>query len=330
MLFLYNLVASKNKNQTDLPKQNQVRIMSRNNNTASTATTGYRLPTFAPPPPSTTPIYFSWIVDGVEKIYSPSAAGVLTYCIPRVHVSVDEDFVKSVMDQFFTTKIGKKATTDICRVDFQPIEGNTNFKRAFVYHTQFLPTTGCWMGHFNAMATRGAAGMWNASSNYPYNMPLVCRITKSIFTTEHEKNPIKVNFIHNGRHNFWLILPNLSPITEIQRELTEQIAEYSDALVGELANLAKAGLPVPNDFNEKVLEHSRVQTAWLSFSDHTQQFIDILANLSIECDRIRAYAMKNGVRTIEFDDEMALMQFEHDEDNAAIEALDEEVERGDF
>jgi hypothetical protein len=303
--------------------------MSSNNNAA--ATTGYSLPAFPAPPPLPTPLHFTWTVDGVEKLYGPSVAGVLTYCIPRIHISVDENFVKNLMKGYFDLYAGEGAVRDVCRIDFQPIEGNTNFKRAFVYHEQYMPRQSLsgWLPHFNSLSQR-REGMWSGVYDYSYNQPLVDRITESIFEREHEKSPIRVPFHHNGRDNFWLLLPNLNPMTENQRELAEEIAEETDDLVGELANIAAARLPVPNEFDHSVLFSSRVQTAWVSFTDATTELMYKLHLVRTECERIRAYALKNGVRTIEFDEEMELMQFEHDEDNAAIEALDDEVARGDW
>jgi hypothetical protein len=267
----------------------------------------------------------------MEKTYAPSAIGVVTYHIPRIHVSVDEEFLKKVMCDFFTHNIGDKTNINtVVRVDFRPIEGNPNFKSAFIYHAQFTPFSGDWTGHFHAIAQRGA-GIWSNSAAYPENMPLVSRITKSIFMGEYSNQPVKVNFTHNGRQNFWMLLPNRNPLTENQRMMTENITEASEQLVEGLMLLADDDLPVPNGFDSSVLfDDCKVDTAWTPEYEATPKMFGKWNRVMMERDRIRAYADEHG--TYSFRDLEAMEEFETEmeEFDCAIEMLQEEAERPHF
>ena len=304
----------------------------------NTSRNGSYLPAFVPPPPPATPAHFTWLVEYIddatgeammmEKTYAPSAIGVLTYHIPRIHVSVDEDFIKSVLCEYFTRNLGAENTiAHVGRIDFHPIEGNPDFRSAFVYHYDFTHATGDWNGHFHAMAQRGA-GIWSNSAAYPENMPLASRITKSIFMGEYSNQQVKVNFTHNGRQNFWMLLPNRNPLTENQRMMTENIAEASAQLVEGLLLLADDDLPVPNDFDSSVLfDDGKVDTAWTPEYEATPKLFGKWNRVTMERDRIRAYADEHGA--LAFRDLEAMEEFEAelDEFDCAIEMLQEEAER---
>lgn len=319
-----------------MSKQIKNLAMSRNNTQTNN---GSYLPTFVPPPPPATPIHFTWLVNYIgdndedvmiEKTYAPSAAGVLTYHIPRIHVSVDEDFIKNVLRDYFNHHIGSYTSiNNVVRIDFRPIEGNPDFRSAFVYHNQFTPASGDWSFHFNANAQRGA-GIWSNSAAYPENMPLVSRITKCIFMGEYSNQPMKVHFTHNGHQNFWMLLPNRNPLTENQRFMIENTAENMDQLVQGLLLLADDNLPLPNDFDSSVLFDDKIDTAWTPEYEATPKIFGKWNRATMERDRIRAYADEHGA--LAFRDLEAMENFEDEMDNfdCAIEMLQEEMERPNF
>lgn len=309
--------------------------MSRNNSQTNNGNGSY-LPAFIPPPPPANPIHFTWLVNYIgdngedvmmEKTYTPSSLGVLTYHIPRIHVSVDEDFIKNVLRDYFTRNLGAESTiAQVGRIDFRPIEGNPDFRSAFVYHYDFTHATGDWTGHFYAIAQRGA-GVWSNSAAYPENMPLASRITKSIFMGEYSNQPVKVHFTHNGRQNFWMLLPNRNPLTENQRVMMENTAESMAQLVEGLLLLADDDLPVPNDFDSSVLFDDKIDTAWTPEYEATPKIFGKWNRVTMERDRIRAYADEHGA--LAFRDLEAMEDFEEEMEDfdCAIEMLQEEAER---
>jgi len=169
--------------------------------------------------------------------------GVLSYFIPRVHASVDEEFLKIQLENFWMNRagLGKSNVTQphlyIQRVDFVPYENNPSFNKVFVYH--------------NSAAER------DMTNEVIYQ-------TKQIFEAEDKKSPIRCNFFHRGKNSYWLLLPNLNPLTLRQQEYAKNISELQDDITDNMSRLCESNLPVPAEFNLSVLEHKHIETAFRS------------------------------------------------------------------
>ena len=297
----------------------------RRNNTSSGYTASYALPAFNPHAPVNGELendVFKWVVDGELKTYTPAAWGVVTYCIPRVHISVTEDFLKQRLGGFFDNETNLRFDMNgVERVEFVPLEGNADFQKAYVYHARLSAEDK--YNHNRRISSVGTSCRWG-DGFYGTEMNMVNRITNDLFTSEAAKRPIKVNFIHNGRKNFWLLLPNLSPLTPSQVAITEELTELSSSLISQLCRIAKCGFPVPADFDSSVLDENRIDTAWTELGAQTAAFQEKLNKLRCECDRINEFAEGEGILTMDDDAAMELIEFEMDEEDAAIEAMHEE------
>lgn len=264
-------------------------------------------------------VYF---MNDEQKAYTPSLCGVLTYCIPRIHKSVTEDFLKKVLTDFFNIHIGICFDlNNVERVDFIPIEGNANFKKAFVYHRAM--TYEDKDNHLNRLAFAKNHNYWN---NYRFitTMDIVNRITTDLFQSEKRHEPIKVYFTDKGQCNYWMLLPNLNPLTTYQVHITEQLSDLSTELISGLANLTSTGLSIPNDFDVSVLDDERVDTAWELMETQNEQFQEKMVKLTRECDRIRNYTVSCGKFTVDDLYEMDRLELDMDEEDAAIEAMHKE------
>jgi hypothetical protein len=167
--------------------------------------------------------------------------GVLTYFIPRVHASVDEPFLKQVLENFWMNRsgLGYLAVTQphwrIKRVDFVPYDNDPSFNKVFVYHDSAAPI-----------------GMSNE----------VVYQTRQIFEAEEKKAAVRCNFFHHGKDSYWLLLPNLNPLTVKQQQMAETIRDLQDDIIANLSIICDAGLSVPFDFKLSVLDHKHIETAF--------------------------------------------------------------------
>lgn len=252
------------------------------------------------------PTYFNWSPEGyggAVRDYEPSAQGVLTYCIPRVHVSVTEEFMRCTLGDYFDhytmlPEFSSYPTTfDCCeidRIDFVAIDGNAHFKQAFVYH---VPLSAQDKKDHQTRLREAMNGKWYRG--YPAMMDIVNRITKDIFASEYKRDALKVKIKHNGRDNFWMLLPNRNPMTMSQLEMTGKIAEENEKLMTGLALLNEAGIPLPTSFDESVLEYKKIDTAWQSHRASMEQLMDKLVALKTENKKIHDFANHNGGLTAE-------------------------------
>ena len=119
-------------------------------------------------------------------------------------------------------------------------------------------------------------------------------------------------------------------ITSNQVQITEQLTELSGNLIDTLFHIAKCGFPVPADFDDSVLEDTRIDTAWQPLHVQDIAFQEKLNKLRCECQRLTDFAESNGIITVDDDEAMELIEFELDEEDAAIEAMHEERIRMDI
>jgi hypothetical protein len=247
------------------------------------------------------PTPFQWDVNGEKMTYTPAAWGVLTYVIPRVHISLTDDdgvaFMKARLKEHFRYVITYNYDfTDVTRIDFVPLDGNANFVKAFVYHRQMTPADK--QAH-HERRSENYFNIYNMRNRPEWsNMSLVSRITETIFAKElHHSSPLHVNYFHNGKQSYWMLLPNLSPLTTNQRDITEQMSDLSSELIANLDTLAAAGKPVPSDFDQSVLDDTRIDTAWTPLNIVQQQFHDKLTKLRNESVHIANYINSLGLAT---------------------------------
>ena len=244
------------------------------------------------------PINFSWSINGKQSLYEPSMNNVLTYFIPRVHVSVDEEFLMTVLREYFDGTTGNYFDCNtISRVDFAEIEGNENFKQAFVYHTQM--TERDEINHFNRMCS--IRNIWR-SAEYPMTMNIVNRITQDIFIKERNNSPFRVNFTHKGRKNFWILLPNLNPLTEFQKEMADMLGDIHKEIIDELMLLCEQNVDIPDAFDKSILEYNKVDTAWEPIDYTSEKMNEKLIEYKTELQKLIEYAnKKNVLSTIDMD-----------------------------
>lgn len=279
-----------------------------------------QLPPFPLPASLRDECNFQWEVNGERKTYTPAVWGVLTYCIPRVHISVTKDFMKNTLREFFDDQSVMGLNMNrVQRVEFVPLKGTTDFQKAFVYHYAMTSEDRC-------DTPRGASPRW---SNRFYNpaMNLVNRITSDIFASEASKRPMKVHFTHNGRKNFWMLLPNLTPLTPNQVEITERLTEMSGDLIDLLHTLARVNIQLPATFDDTVLEDNRIDTAWVALSESLDRLREKESKLYRQLNNLRAYAERQSVPLFTDDEAMELIEFEMDEEDAAIEQMHEDRQR---
>ena len=167
--------------------------------------------------------------------------GILTYFIPRVHVSVDEAFLKQQLENFWMNRSGlgylavSQPHLRIQRVDFVPYENDPSFNKVFVYH--------------DSAAERG---MTNE----------VVYQTKQIFDAEERKAALRCNFFHRGKDSYWLLLPNLNPLTLRQQQYAKTISELHDDIIDNLSRVCESNLQLPAEFDISVLDHKHIETAF--------------------------------------------------------------------
>lgn len=247
---------------------------------------------------------FSWPVHGEMKVYTPCVCGTLTYCLPRVHISVSKDFLATKMVSFFSQTFNFLAPL-VNRIDFVPINGSEHFVKAFVTHYQ------------------------DDSYNPRQPMSVISHITEKIFASEFYKKPIRVDFSHNHRHNYWLVLPNLNPLTNYQHDVIEQMQVLSSELINNLDILNTSGIPIPKWFNISVLDDNRICTAWTPLQEQNQLFNEKVVLLREQSNRIKNYATQHGCLNTDDIEEMEKMEFElNEEELHATHAFKEAA--GDF
>ena len=252
------------------------------------------------------PINFSWSINGKQCLYEPSMNNVLTYFIPRVHVSVDEEFLMTTLREYFDGTTGNYFDCNtISRVDFAEIEGNENFKQAFVYHTRM--TQRDEIDHFKRICNR--RNLWR-SADYPITMNIVNRITQDIFLKERNNNAFKVNFTHNDRKNFWIILPNRNPMTEEQKEIAETLGDIHQDIIDEMMLLCEQNVNVPESFDYSILEYSKIDTAWDSVEYVTEQMEEKIERYKAEHLKLIEYANEKNVLTSLDMDAMEDLEFQ--------------------
>jgi hypothetical protein len=290
--------------------------MSANQTTPQTTNqTPVKLPPFPLPASLHDEFNFQWEVNGELKTYTPSRWGVLTYCIPRVHVSVTEDFMKTTLREFFDDQgvLGLNMNR-VQRVEFVPLKGTDDFQKAFVYHYAMTPEDRC-------DTPNGVPSSRWSNRFYKHTMNLVNRITSDIFASEAAKRPTKVHFKHNGRKNFWMLLPNLSPLTPMDVEITERLTEMSGDLIDLLHSFARTNTPLPATFDATVLEDKRIDTAWIPLNRTTDCLSGKERKLRQELTSLRTYAERNNVPLLTDDEAMEMIENELDEEDAAIEQM---------
>lgn len=271
--------------------------------------------------------YVTKFHDGVQYVYNMSALGVLTYCIPRVHTSVTEDFMKNVLRDFFDDKTAMQLDMNcVSEIDFVPIPGCTDFKKAFVYHRYMSEDD--HYNHFERIQRAGRRNMWWDRNS---KMNMVNRITASIFSDSATGSPVKVNFVHNGRRNFWLLLPNLNPLTVKQRDLTEEISDIRCKVISQLSLLADAGLPVPDNFDDSVLDERRVDTAWATdvhtHNMHITFYLQKMEEaLTAQLNILKQYADSKSALTVDDLDAMEHFQNLMDEEQEALNTMHDQIE----
>ena len=318
---------SANRNTNTNRRNNRDNRRNRRNETTQRGSS--YLPRFNPTEPIP-PTPFQWEVNGEKMTYTPAAWDILTYVIPRVHISLTDDdgiaFMKDRLKKHFRDEIAYNYDfTDVTRIDFVPLNGNANFVKAFVYHRQM--TAADKQAHHE----RRSEHRFNAynSLNRPAwrNMTLVSRITETIFASEHHKMTQRVYFVHNGKQSYWMLLPNLNPLTTYQRDITEQMGDLSSELIDNLAILAYAGKPVPSDIDLSILDDTRIETAWWPCARVTVMFNDKLKRFEqSECWRLTDYINSLGLATSADNDAMELLEFEMEEEDVNIEHAMEQAE----
>lgn len=173
--------------------------------------------------------------------YFVAKFGVLTYFIPRVHASVDETFLRNQLEQFWMNRSGlgylavNQPYLRIKRVDFVPYDNNPSFNKVFVYHD--------------------SAAEFGMTNEVVYQ-------TRQIFEAEDTKAPIRCNFFHRGKDSYWLLLPNLNPLTSNQQHYAKTISELQEDIIDNLSRVCDAGLILPREFNLSVLDHKHIETAF--------------------------------------------------------------------
>lgn len=277
--------------------------------------TAVQLPPFPLPASLRDDCDFQWEVNGELKTYTPSRWGVLTYCIPRVHVSVTEEFMKNTLREFFDDQgvLGLNMNR-VQRVEFVPLKGTDDFQKAFVYHYAMTPEDRC-------DTPNGIPSSRWSNRFYKPTMDLANRITSDIFASEAAKRPMKVNFKHNGRKNFWMLLPNLSPLTPMDVEITERLTEMSGDLIDLLHSFARTNTPLPATFDETVLEDKRIDTAWVPLNRTTDCLSEKERKLRQQLNGLREYAEHKNVPLFTDDEAMEMIENELDEEDAAIEQM---------
>lgn len=277
--------------------------------------TAVQLPPFPLPASLRDDCDFQWEVNGELKTYTPSRWGVLTYCIPRVHVSVTEEFMKNTLREFFDDQgvLGLNMNR-VQRVEFVPLKGTDDFQKAFVYHYAMTPEDRC-------DTPNGIPSSRWSNRFYKPTMDLANRITSDIFASEAAKRPMKVHFKHNGRKNFWMLLPNLSPLTPMDVEITERLTEMSGDLIDLLHSFARTNTPLPATFDETVLEDKRIDTAWVPLNRTTDCLSEKERKLRQQLNGLREYAEHKNVPLFTDDEAMEMIENELDEEDAAIEQM---------
>ena len=277
--------------------------------------TAVQLPPFPLPASLRDDCDFQWEVNGELKTYTPSRWGVLTYCIPRVHVSVTEEFMKNTLREFFDDQgvLGLNMNR-VQRVEFVPLKGTDDFQKAFVYHYAMTPEDRC-------DTPNGIPSSRWSNRFYKPTMDLANRITSDIFASEAAKRPMKVNFKHNGRKNFWMLLPNLSPLTPMDVEITERLTEMSGDLIDLLHSFARTNTPLPATFDETVLEDKRIDTAWVPLNRTTDCLSEKERKLRQQLNGLREYAEHKNVPLFTDDEAMEMIENELDEEDSAIEQM---------
>ena len=277
--------------------------------------TAVQLPPFPLPASLRDDCDFQWEVNGELKTYTPSRWGVLTYCIPRVHVSVTEDFVKNTLREFFDDQgVTGLNMNDVQRVEFVPLKGTDDFQKAFIYHHAMTPEDRC-------DTPNGVPCSRWSNRFYKPTMDLANRITSDIFASEAAKRPMKVHFKHNGRKNFWMLLPNLSPLTPMDVEITERLTEMSGDLIDLLHSFARTNTLLPATFDETVLEDKRIDTAWVPLNRTTDCLSEKERKLRQQLNGLREYAERKNVPLFTDDEAMEMIENELDEEDAAIEQM---------
>lgn len=236
-------------------------------------------------------------VDGQLKDYTPTVHHVLTYTIPRVHVSVSKDpeFIKDRLRTFFNTELAynKYDFTQVERIDFIPREGDSDFVKAVVYHK---PMSAADKHHHVARTTEHKFNRWHALNRQQWRqMTLVSRITETIFSGERNLMAEQVHFVHNGRPAFWELLPNLYPLSPAQRAINEQLSDLCSKLNASRQTLIAAGKPMPIRFDYSLLLPAHIDTAWTPLPIAQQLFNDKLGRLFNEYEIIHDHMTSIGL-----------------------------------
>jgi hypothetical protein len=239
-------------------------------------------------------VNFKWTVNGSLKTYEPSAMNILTYCIPRVHISVTDEFMRNVLEKYFDTKTNERFNCNMIEgIDFVPIEGNSHFKQAFVYHRQLSAQDNEY--HLTRISNEKCEWRSKEESKYPTTMNIVNRITKNIFELESKNQSLKVSFTHNNRKNFWILLPNRNPIIGIHLDITEMMTNESEKMTNTLEQFSRSKVALPKSFDLSVLEYKKVETGWQSFDISTYQLYNKLEKLMVENKKLNDYASHNNI-----------------------------------
>lgn len=276
------------------------------------------LPHFPAPPPApqvTSAVRvadFSKIIDGQMKVYKPSARGFLTLYLPRVHIGVDEHFIRHNVETFLraslTDPLLNQFLPPIARVVIQPLGDGSDFNQVFIYHEQARSVEG-------------------------HN--LVNKITANTFAREAMRQSHKIYITHNGRRNYWLLLPNLNPLTIEEQEVVDKITDSSDKLMELLGDVVAAGLPIPSAFNSQILDKHHVDTTWLpidgqTFRPTTDLLTERLEAVNYQCSILENFLNQHNVPTSEDIELMDQLLAEIDEEDERIAEMHETRCNGTF
>lgn len=242
--------------------------------------------------------------------YQPTQFGILTYFIPRVHSTVSEQFMKETLTAYWASQSGlgfaamKCNPLKINRISFIPIENNPNFKQAFVYH---VPSS--------------------IDSLQDIEFQLVSRFTEDLFKYEEAKCPLKCHLFHNGKSNFWMLLPNRNPLTSEQEELTKFIKEANACFIEDLGyfTLEKGIIPVSisiDSINQPIIETGFTSQTPESIFQQLKVRLDEIKNAHLNLQKVMD---KEGIPTAEDRNHMYELTKEQEKECSAAREDDEEV-----
>jgi len=198
--------------------------------------------------------------------YVPSTMGVISFYIPRLHISVTEE---ELMDMTRYQLSGVIAKSDINlaadvrkhlgskqafdRIDFKPIYGNDHFKSGFVYMTP--------VSQFKELSHGNQD--WLKKSQI---QRIAYDVNRYLFECEAKKEPVKIEFIHKNKKGFWMLLPNRNPLTGEQKDIADSIGTLTESAMDMLYDFTMNNIRIPNSIDTDFIvnptnEETRLSTA---------------------------------------------------------------------